>query len=286
MIFLKSRSTQFYFIICIGLIFTACRTPRYIYSPSPANNPYFREKGESKLAAYYSNGGDYNDLESEFNKGYDLQAAYAISDKWAITADYFKRNEKDNIFNYDRTYFDSSVVRYRRNFTTFGAGYFFPLTKDKKIIMNLFGGFGPGKLVFHDAGIDDNSINYNRDYTNKLFKWYFQPSVNFFPGNYFRTGLISKMTFVHYNNAITNYTNNEMNYLGLDKLEKNTIRILELTWNMQVTFKNLKWFYLDGGFTVSSDPFDNSTNVEARNFNASIGIFFDFSKLNKENKKD
>lgn len=68
--------------IIIVVLLSACNTPRYIYSPSPPNNPYFKEKGDSRLAAYYSSGGDNNILTGEKKDGFDLQAAYAISNSW------------------------------------------------------------------------------------------------------------------------------------------------------------------------------------------------------------
>ena len=266
-------------IICLAII--SCRTPRYVYSPSPPNNPYFREKGESKLAAYYSTGADANELTNEYNNGLDLQAAYAVSRHFAVTADYFKRSEKDAIYDFDRTYFDSSVVRYKRHLSSVGAGYFTTVTKDKNISFNIFGGLGVGKYSFTDNGTD-NGTNYYRDYNSDMSKWYIQPSVNFFIGNYFRTGLISKISFVHFKNIQTSYTPAELDYLDLDWLPGKTLSFFEATWNVQVTFKNMRWFYLDGGLTVSSDPFvSNESNLEARNFNASIGISFDLSGTKK-----
>ena len=68
----------------------SCSSPRFIYSPSPPNNPYFKETGDSKLAAYYSSGGDDNKNTGHKNNGLDLQAAYAISDHWALTAGFLK----------------------------------------------------------------------------------------------------------------------------------------------------------------------------------------------------
>src|SRR6185436_15498399 len=109
---IKTKTLICAFAISIAL--TSCRTPRFVYSPAPPNNPYFREKGESKIAAYYSTAADENDLQQEYNDGLDLQAAYAVSDHFALTADYFKRNEKDVFKDYDRSLFDSSVIRYDR----------------------------------------------------------------------------------------------------------------------------------------------------------------------------
>jgi hypothetical protein len=270
-------------LICLTII--SCRTPRFVYSPAPPNNPYFRERGESKLAAYYSTGADANELTNEYNNGFDLQGAYAVSDHFALTADYFKRSEKDGIYEDNRTYFDTSVVRYKRRLTSIGAGYYTPITNDRKITMNVYGGLGFGKYSFSDDGLD-NGAGYHRDYSSDMTKWYIQPSINFFVGNYFRTGLISKVSWVRFNDIETSYTSAELSYLDLDRLPGRTLRFFEATWNVQVSFRNMNWFYLDGGFTFSSDPFVNDdTNLEARNFNASIGISLDLSKINRKNNE-
>ena len=268
------------FVICVVLI--SCRTPRFIYSPAPPNNPYFREKGESKLAAYYSSGSDEGHLDEEYNNGLDLQAAYAVCDHWTLTADYFQRNEKDIFTNYHRNFFDSSVVRYDRNFTNFGAGYFIPLTNNKQTVFNIFGGFGFGKFSFTDNGLD-NAINYSRHYESKMSKWYIQPSVNFFAGKYLRSGLIGKFLWIHYTDPSTSYTPAEQSYFGLDLLQGSTVSFFEATWEMQVTFKKMTWFYLHGGFTLCPNTPDNNVNLETRNFNFSLGAGVDFSKLKKNN---
>jgi hypothetical protein len=277
------KSKKLILLLIISIAFVSCRTPRFIYSPAPPNNPYFREKGESKLAAYYSTAADENDLKDEYNDGLDLQAAYAISDHLALTTDYFKRKEKDVFFNYDRNFFDSSIIRYDRTLTNFGAGYFTPLTKDKEIVINIFGGVGFGKFSFTENGYD-NGANYSRYYNSKMTKWYIQPSFNFFPGKYFRTGLIGKISWVHYGKTTTSYLPAEIEYYDLNLLPGNTVSFFEATWNTQVTFEKTKWLYLDGGFTICTEPFDNDNNtfLDARNFNFSVGLSIDFSKMKKK----
>ena len=268
-------------LFAVSIVLVSCRTPRFIYSPAPPNNPYFHEKGESKLAAYYSTTASENDLQDEYSDGLDLQAAYAVSDHWALTADYFKRNEKDVYFDYNQSFFDSSIIRYERHLTNFGAGYFMPVTKDKKIMFNVFAGLGFGKFSFTDNGFDNN-VGYSRYYNSDMSKWYIQPSINFFAGEYFRTGLIGKVSWVHYSDITTSYTPAELEYYDLDLLPGKTLSFFEATWNMQLTFNKMNWLYLDGGLTLSSEPFDNAINLEARNFNASIGLSIDFSKMKKK----
>lgn len=267
-------------LIFACLIIVSCRTPRYVYSPAPPNNPYFREKGESKLAAYYSTGGDANELADEYNNGYDLQGAYAISDHFALSADLFKRKEKDSISDYDRMYFDRSVVRYNRHITSLGGGFYGDLF-DKRIYCNLYGGVGSGKYSFSDNGID-NGTSYNRHYKSDMTKWYIQPSINFF-SKYLRTGLIGKICWVHFDNISTSYTPAELVYLNLDRLPGRTLIFFEASWSVQATFKSMNWMFIEGLITSSTDPFDrNTVNLEARNFNASIGVGIDFSKMTKK----
>ncbi|MGQ0737916.1 MAG: hypothetical protein ACT4OJ_02545 [Bacteroidota bacterium] len=277
---MKPKGLTLLFMLCI--IFSSCRTPRFVYAPAPPNSPYLREKGESKLAGYYSTGGDDNNLTSEYNNGLDLQAALAVSGHWAVTADYFMRREKDAVNNFDRTYFDSSVVAYRRHLTSFGAGYFVPVTKDRNIMFSVYGGAGFGKLSFDDNGINNGNINYSRYYGSNLAKWYIQPAISFFAGRYFRTGLIGKFSWVHYGKASSSYTAGELSYLGLDRLPGSTLVFVETTWNMQVSAPKMEWLCLEGGFTLSSEPFDNNTNLEARNFNASIGLSLNIGKMKRK----
>lgn len=275
---MKSKCATYLFGISVVLI--SCRTPRFIYSPAPPNNPYFREKGESKLAAYYSTAGNENDLQDEYNDGLDLQAAYAVSEHWALTADYYKRNEKDVFSNYDRSSFDSSIIRYDRHLTNFGAGYFMPVTRDKQIMLNIFGGVGFGKFSFTDNGTDIG-VNYSRYYSSNMTKWYIQPSINFF-GKQLRTGLIGKLSWVHYTYPSTSYTPAELEYYDLHALPGKTLSFFEATWNIQASLKKMSWLYFDGSLTACSEPFDEAINLDARNFNASIGLSIDFSKMKKK----
>jgi hypothetical protein len=272
-----------YLSLCIS--FLSCRTPRFIYSPSLPNNPYFREKGESKLAVSYATGADDNELTNEYNEGLDVRAAIAVSNKWAITSDYFLRNEKDVFTNYDRTYFDSSLIRYNRKIFSGGAGYFMPVTRDRKIMLSLYGGFGLGKFSFKDQGFDNNGLYYNRYYNQHINKFHVQPSLNFFT-EYFRTGFIGKISWVHYGKTTTDYTTAELIYLNLDRLPGSSLTFIETTWNIQVTAPGIEWLYIDAGFTFSSEPFDNTINLEARNFCASIGLNIDFSKLKRKKTAD
>lgn len=263
------------------ILVASCNTPRYIYSPSPPNNPYFKEKGESKLSAYYSSGGDNNTLDGGKNNGYDIQGAYAIANNWALTAGYFNRKERDVYSNGTYNFFESSVVDYKRNLTDVGGGYFLPLNIKRNISFNVFGGLAFGRFSFTDKGMDKQGLSYNRFHNSRIVKWYIQPSFNIMPGKYFRASFINKFSFAHYGNIATSYTDEELQYFFLDRIKNKTIFFFEPTFNMQVGIPKCEWIKIDGGFTFSSDPFEDVSRIEARNFNASIGLSFDLSKLKK-----
>ena len=266
-------------LLMISTVLFSCRTPRYIYSPAPPNNPYFREKGESKLTAYYSASGSENEIQDEYGNGVDLQAAYAVGKHWALTADHFRRSEKQVGKDTDVPFFQSSTIRYKRKITSLGFGYFMPVIENKAIMFNALGGVGFGKFSFDDYGLN-NGANYARYHNNDVIKWYVQPSINFFAGNHFRTSLIGKVSWVHYSESETNYTQPELEYLDLNLLAGRTLSFFEFTWNMQIVLGK-GGMHLEGGLTISTDPFGNITGLEARNLNASIGLGFDFSNMKR-----
>ncbi len=259
----------------------SCNSPRFIYSPSPPNDPYFKERGDSKLAAYYSSGGDDNEKTGHKNNGYDLQAAYAISDHWALTAGFFARKEKDIYTSVRYNFFDSSILDYKRHITDLGGGYFIPLNRGKTVLFNIYGGLGFGKFSFTDYGIDKSGLSYERFHNSGITKWFIQPSINSIVGDYFRASFILKFSFVRYGNISTSYTNEELRYFFLDKIKNNTISYFEPTFNMQFGIPPVDWIKVDGGFTFSSDPYEDLTKIQARSFNASIGLCFDFFKMKK-----
>jgi len=268
--------------IFILAIFYSCNTPRYIYSPSPPNNPYFKEKGDSKLTAYYSSGGDDNKSSGHKNNGFDLQAAYAISNNWALTAGFFERKEKE-IYPFGAyNYFDSSAVSYKRHIIDVGGGYFISMNRKRTVFLTIYGGLGLGKFSFSDDGIDKARVSYSRFHNSSISKWFIQPSLNFFAGNYFRASLIAKFSFVYYGNISTSYTNEELQFYWLDKIVNRTVSYVEPTFNMQFGIPPVDWVKVDGGFTFSSDPFYRNSQIQARSFNASIGLSFDFTKLRKK----
>jgi hypothetical protein len=269
------KTKKLFFAILLFACFVSCSSNRYIYSASPPNNPYFKEKGESKFAAYYSSSKD-NASAKEFANGWDLQGAYAIGEHWALTASLFNRREQDVYkYNSSNNPFDSSVVKYKRNMFETGGGYFISVNPKKTITINLYGGAAFGKFSIDDNGINGNT-NYNRTHSSKITKWFLQPSVNFMPGKFIRLSFSIKTSNVHYGNIQTNYTNNELLYFNLYILNNKTLNFIEPCWNFQFGLPKYPWVKLDW---IISGVSNNLVYIEnVRQNNVSIGLTFDFSK--------
>jgi hypothetical protein len=291
-------------VLLFIVVLSSCHTPRYIYSPAPPNTPFFTHKNQSVLAAYVS-GGDgrrsgYDSLRTvkPRNQGFDLQGAYSISDHFAITADYFKRKERD-VFNPgdinipDDTYynfFDSSVVNYNRNLFSLGVGYFKILDRKQSITFNVYAGIGFGKFSFTDKGSDKSGVAYQRQHSADITKWYIQPSIHFIEKNYFAMGLVTKFSIVNYRNVSSSYNSEERSYYSLDWLDvKKSIIFFEPGLTIQGGPAKQDWVKIQGIFCFSSNPFLFSPDQEyvsrqlrARSFSASIGLNFDLMRLMKK----
>jgi len=266
------------FSLAATTIFSSCVQSRYIYSAAPPNNPFFKEKGDSKLAAYYSEATGIN-LYNKYAHGIDVQAAYAISDHFAVTAGLLNRHEKDDLAY--GNLFDSSVVTYKRNLFDLGAGYFVALNKRKTITFNLYTGFSTGKFSFDDFGLKDNR-NYSRFHSSDISRFYFQPSLNFSPGKVVQIALVLKSSYLKYKNIETNYTTEELQSLRLYNLGNNTRNIFEWGWDFQFQHPDVPWVKLEVITSFVYRPINSFWDV--RTANSSIGLNFDLSKTKKKNK--
>ena len=159
----------------------SCYTPRYVYSPSAHNVPVLTKKGDSKLAVNYSVNPVDNTVKDSIPvkakaRGYDLQAAYAITNHWAIQLNYFHRTER-NAGDFDAGNRDSVVINYKRNLTEIGLGYFHALNENKRSFVQIFAGAGFGKFSFTDNGRDRNGIYRSHYHNVNVTRVFVQPAL-------------------------------------------------------------------------------------------------------------
>lgn len=171
------RPSSSLLILCYWVLYSSCTEPRYVYNPPVRNLHYFEEAGQSKLAAHWATGPSRNDggTSNAYNRGFDLQAAYAISDHWALIASYYNRKEQDNI----NTFYSSSSaiysqIDYKRSGSEFGASFFTPMSRNRENFFHVDGGVGFANNSLVDKGTFD-SLGLVRNYSDKMFRFFIQP---------------------------------------------------------------------------------------------------------------
>lgn len=266
----------------IGVVFvlfvaTSCNSPRYIYSPAAHNVPVLTKKGDSKIGAVYSTNfvgeetrnGDKIDNRS---RGYDLHGAVAITDHFAVQASHFYRWEKSS------GGVDSTTLRYKRNITEIGLGYYLPINETQNVFFQIFVGGGLGKFSFTDTDIYGSNFH-----ETNITKIYLQPAFLFKSKGSFTTSVGLRFSNINYSKVKTSYTPSQQSDYHLDDLTTRGKMFFEPATVSSFGIKNLPGlrFEVQGGlsFLISK------TYIDYRLFNFSIGTWVDVGALFSKNKQ-
>ena len=254
------------------IFFAACKAPRYAYSPTAHNAPILTQKGDGKIGALYSNNltgsAEGSDAVNNSGSGFDLQAAYALSDNWAVQASHFQRWETTTGGT------DSVTIKYRRNLTEIGGGYYYALNEDKKTFIQLFAGFGLGRFSF-----TDHSIHGDFFHQSDIFKFYIQPAFIFRSKGSFSGAVDVRGSFIKFNSIKTNYTASELHDYKLDNINGGAKFFIEPAFTGSFGFKNIPGLRIEAQAALSLFPSDNLFNYRGRSF--SIGSYFDFGSFKR-----
>ncbi len=278
---LKSKLRYLLLLVCCFQLI-GCYSPRYMYSPAATNTPVFAKKGDSKLAAYYSNssfGG--RNVKNFYGYGFDAQAAYAINNHWLVLLNQSNRYEK-NSGNFETFPLDSNTIKYKRSMTEIGGGYFTAIKDSSKLYVQLIGGLGFGKFSFDDNGKDAISGYYNRFHHAGVTKFFIQPALQLRYTNNFSSSFASRFTVLWYHSIKTNYTAAEQDTYLLDGLTASARTFWEPAVINNFSFNKFPavQFELQFGFTaLVSKRF-----IDYRGINISGGAVLDISKFKKSKK--
>ncbi|NOT91478.1 hypothetical protein [Ferruginibacter sp.] len=259
----------------------SCYTPRYVYSPSAHNVPVLTQKGDSKLAANYSVNPVDNAVKDSVPvkakaRGYDLQAAYAFTNHWAVQVNYFHRTER-NAGDFDAGTRDSVVINYKRNLTEIGVGYFTAMNENKRSLIQIFAGVGFGKSGFTDNGREWNGAIRSHYHNMNVTKLFIQPAITVRSRKNFAASFSSRHTIIYFKNITTDYNPSELNSYKLDSLSYSPRVFCEPSVVNTFGFKKIPGvqfeFQMGFAFLVSR------RFVDARVFNISGGLLFDLPKV-------
>ena len=260
-----------FFLISVSMY--ACYAPRYVYNPPTQNIPLLNKKNDFEVSAFYA--GSLNPFrgKGDYNRGFDLQAAWAVSNHFAVMLNENVRWEK-NVGNDSFFPTDSSMLSYKKNFTEVGAGYFTSAGNNKKLQFQIFGGtaFGSSK-IFDD--FTSNNVRLNKYHYSSVTKIFIQPALIYSVFRTFSTALSSRFTEILFRNIRTNYTPSELNNYKLDSISISPVFFWEPAVNYIFSFKKLPVkLQLQGSITVLL----NHRFVEHRTSNIAIGLIYNFPK--------
>lgn len=253
----------------------SCYTPRYVYSPSAVNAPAFTKKGDSKLSAAFSSNVSGRNIGDNKSRGYDLQAAYAISNHLAIQSDFYHRKEK-NGGSYDLN-FDSSEIRYQRYLTGFGLGYYKLLDRNKQAVLQVFGGIAFGKFSFTDNGRKRNNVYYSNFHEADVTKIYLQPAFILHSKGSFIASLVSRFSLVSFNHIHTDYNAFDLDNYKLDSIGSQHHFFWEPA--MLYSFGNRHLPGLQFEVQTGLSLLQSNDFIDYRSFNLSLALVFDLPKL-------
>lgn len=264
------------FLICIIVSVTSCNTPRYIYSPSAHNVPVLTKKGDSKIGGVYSTNAvgqekkDGVEIDNR-SRGYDLQGAVAITNNFAIQAAHAYRWEKTEGGP------DSTTLRYKRNLTELGLGYYLPINDNGSTFFQVFAGAGLGRFSFTD--IDKTGSYYHQANITKI---YLQPAILFKSKGSFTTSVSVRFSGINYSKIKTNYAAGQLNDYHLEDLNGRAKWFFEPATVSSFGFKGLPGlrFEVQGGLS-----FLMARNyIDYRKFNFSVGTWVDMGSIFSKNK--
>ncbi|HEX3024293.1 MAG TPA: hypothetical protein VHP12_03695 [Chitinophagaceae bacterium] len=265
----------------------SCTTPRYIYAPSAPNINYFKQKGDNKVTADFSYG-NKNGLGS-YNRGIDIQTGYAISDHFAVAASYNYGTDRDiyygNNYSTYRSNQDTNTVTYKRHFFEISAGYFLPLNKKKTVTYNLYAGVGLGVFAINETDLYNN-INSLYTYKSNTTKIFVQSGFNFMISPYVNFSFTDRLMSVYYNHAVSSYADSVYPGYDINRLNGNTLSVLEHSFNFQFGIPPIKWMKINAGITTCI-PFDRTNmpgNLLARSFSGNVGLAFNLFESKRSKK--
>ncbi len=267
---------------CLPFLFSACYTPRYVYSPAAHHVPLLTKKGDINLTAYYSTpfavkSKDATENIKVKNFGTDIQAAMAFNKHWALQAAYFTRKET-NDGNY-QAITDSAITRYQRNGIDVGIGYFTSLPGRVNSPFQVFAGMGSGNYNFSDEGKDLNGLSYTRFHHAKARKFYIQPAIILQPSKNYSTAFSSRFSVIKFHNIKTSYNFAELNNYKLDSIAVASTVFWEPALINSISFKKLPGIQIQiqAGFAFLL----TKNFVDSRPFNFSIGLNAELQKIFK-----
>ncbi len=262
----------------------SCTTPRYVYSAPTQNVPVITKKGDFAFGGFIAAGSGSASSTPRITEGYsrgsDFQIAYALTNRFAIMLNEFRRSENRTSIS---TREGEITLDYKRRLTEYGAGYLFPKKKTySNTYFQIFVGAATGKFSINENGISNN-FGYTRFHQSNISKWFIQPAVILSPGN-FAASFSSRFSSVKYRNINTDYDELELREYFLENLNLSPLYFWEPAAGMSydvLKHKGLR-FEMQVGLVILL----NKRFADYRTTNLALGVKLDNNLFRKKPAKE
>ncbi|MBX9782931.1 MAG: hypothetical protein K2X48_06545, partial [Chitinophagaceae bacterium] len=208
--------------------------------PTQQHVPNLKEKNDSRLTASLGTPAAGNET------NYSIQAAYAITNHFALTGGINGTyNGTDNLTTTINNVTKNFEVRYKRPSFELGAGIFYPISKDKKVMFETYAGYGAGKNNITEF-INNVQTNFHNSRTNRF---YVQPILSFHPADFISISGSVRYNNIGYNSITTGYTNTELINYKLSDLSLKRIEFLEPSLAVTGGVNSVPWLRLQTQLT-------------------------------------
>jgi hypothetical protein len=276
-------------VFLTGLL-SSCTEFRFAYAPVPVNTPGLKKKNDTRLGSSVSMGDFYlygqQNLNANTNANFNANGAYAITNHFAVTASYTGTiAERDQIqyayYNSSNTFADR--IDYKRKHLEIGAGFFYPISRDKKTFLECFGGVGLGKLRIKDELIENNTVTSSNYFASRANTIFIQPSITFHWGKGSFLSLGGRYVNTGYTLISSTYSEEKIAEYNLKDITTKRIGFIEPFYSLNFGFKEIPWLRLQyqSGFSYKlSKHF-----VYSRIFQNTVGFTIDPLSIFLKRKK-
>ena len=272
------KKQYFLLPVILVLLLSSCSLRRFMYAPTLPQDPMLNKKGASDVRALFS-GGRFDKPDSNYDVGFDVQAAYAAGRHLAFTAAWTYRDQVSN--NNDKGPLRvPSLLQHYHSTADVGLGYFTALPHHPNSFFNLYGGYGFGFTRMSEHG-QGNAGAYYLHYAASIRKFYVQPGVHFNdPYRSLQTALSLRLSAVRYHDIQSDYTPAQESAYEMASLRNTTFLFAEPSITVRLHGRRLPWLSME--IQLSGNLKINAAPLYYRFFYLSNGVSVDLSRLKEK----
>lgn len=202
---------------------------------------------------------------------YSVQGAYAVTNHFALTGavNGTMRSLEELAYTDNNGAIREENVQYNRRSVEFGAGVFFPISRDSSVFFETYAGYGFGFNRITEL-TNTTVTNFHNSNTNRF---YIQPSFSYHPMDQFALSFLVRFTSIRYTDIATTYTNEQLESYRLLQISSSRLLFVEPSLIASIGFLNTPWLRIQSQINFSY--LTGSPNTYYRSNNFVLGLMVD-----------